>query len=190
MKWLDHYLQHRREKLALKQVRPDDVILDFGCHNGHLFHDVELEFSSAIGIDNDSSQMLAWSQVSDDRVRFICGGVSVIESLPTQFKPTLIVSLAVMEHLDERSIAQFGWTTSRVVTEGGRLFITVPNPVVDGLIAVGKKLRLLDGMDIEAHHGLRPARVVEILEGHQWRLEHWRRFQFGLNNALLFVVDK
>ncbi|NCA19444.1 MAG: class I SAM-dependent methyltransferase, partial [Actinobacteria bacterium] len=110
MKWLDHYLQHRREKLALKQVRPDDVILDFGCHNGHLFHDVELEFSSAIGIDNDSSQMLAWSQVSDDRVRFICGGVSVIESLPTQFKPTLIVSLAVMEHLDERSIAQFGWT--------------------------------------------------------------------------------
>jgi hypothetical protein len=47
-------------------------------------------------------------------------------------------------------------------------------------------LKLLSGVSIDDHHGLDPHTAKDLIEKEGWHLEHWTRFQCGLNNEMLF----
>ena len=47
-------------------------------------------------------------------------------------------------------------------------------------------LKLLSGVSIDDHHGLDSHTAKDLIEKEGWQLEHWTRFQFGLNNEMLF----
>ena len=47
-------------------------------------------------------------------------------------------------------------------------------------------MKLLSGVSIDDHHGLDSHTAKDLIEKEGWQLEHWTRFQFGLNNEMLF----
>jgi SAM-dependent methyltransferase len=97
-----------------------------------------------------------------------------------------IVILATMEHiLDPDSIAM---ECARILRPAGRAIITVPSPLVDQIIDILVRIRILDGMSMEEHHGFQPSHLPHIFHKASLSLLTWRRFQLGLNN--LFVFEK
>ena len=70
-----------------------------------------------------------------------------------------VMMLAVVEHVPSDLRTTWATVVPRMLMQGGRLIMTVPSPVVDRILDVGIRFRLLDGMDVEQHHGLDP-RVI------------------------------
>ena len=58
--------------------------------------------------------------------------------------------------------------------------------MVDYIVHLGMALKLLSGVSIDDHHGLDSHTAKDLIEKEGWYLEHWTRFQFGLNNEMLF----
>lgn len=186
----DRILQRWRLRRASKHVRSDEILLDFGCHDGTLLQHNRPRLRTGVGIDRDPGLETVWSDMRDGSLHLLCGGVETIERLSHSFRPTLITALAVLEHLDEPTIAAFGAATRQRAGSRTRLLLTIPDPRVDAIIAIAKRLHLLDGMDDESHHGLAPGRVVEILEKSGWKLVSWSTFQLGLNNEILMMTSE
>ena len=70
-----------------------------------------------------------------------------------------VIMLAVVEHVSHEVLTTWATAVPTLTEEHGRLIITVPAPVVDRILDVGIRLRLLHGMDTANHHGFDP-RVV------------------------------
>jgi hypothetical protein len=64
--------------------------------------------------------------------------------------------------------------------------MTVPSPTVDRLLDGLIRLRLLHGMDPEAHHGFDPVAVIPMFVDAGFRLSRHRRFELGFNNLFVF----
>lgn len=186
----DRILQRWRLRRASKHVRSDEILLDFGCHDGTLLQHNRPRLRTGVGIDGDPGLETVWRDMRDGSLHLLCGSVETIERLSPSFRPTLITALAVLEHLDEPTIAAFGAATRQRAGSRTRLLLTIPDPRVDAIIAIAKRLHLLDGMDNESHHGLAPGRVVEILEKSGWKLVSWSTFQLGLNNEILMMTSE
>lgn len=99
-----------------------------------------------------------------------------------------IVMLAVLEHISAEEHPGWADACDRHLRLGGFLIITVPSPVVDHILTILLRLRLLHGMDSGAHHGFHPADTLKIFTSKTMRPVHASKFQFGLNN--LFVFQK
>ena len=67
------------------------------------------------------------------------------------------------------------------------MLLTIPHPLVDKIVDVGISLQLLAGQDIDSHHGLKPLSAMNTIESAGWVLKSWKKFQFGLNNELIFT---
>ncbi len=70
--------------------------------------------------------------------------------------------LAVLEHIPadaQRSLAEDCWA---LLKDNGRVICTVPSPMVDSLIALGKRLGVLDGMQEHEHYGFEPSQTVQL----------------------------
>ncbi len=186
MKKFDYVLQQHRFRRVKKHLSTTDVVLDFGCHEGQLFKYISGEIAEGIGIDCDPSFRKEWDRLTSDSVSFVLGDVDTLNRLPEGFRPTVVVALAVVEHLTEDQLRQFGQVTAALVASEGRLLITMPSPKVDHILDIAVRARVLDGMDRDAHHGVVVQEVVNILNDSGWELSHWNRFQFGLNNEILF----
>jgi 2-polyprenyl-3-methyl-5-hydroxy-6-metoxy-1,4-benzoquinol methylase len=107
----------------------------------------------------------------------IAGGVDKFDA---------ITMLAVLEHMPASSFAAVGAAAARLLRDGGRLIVTVPEPAVDRIVELLQLLRLAEGMSLEQHHGFSPAETRGIFEPHGLRIVRHRRFQLGLNNLFVF----
>src|SRR5258705_111069 len=99
----------------------------------------------------------------------------------------VIALLAVFEHVHDEDRPAFVAACRALLRRGGRVVVTVPAPLVDRIVDVLRKLRLLHRMDIHAHHGYRPEQTPMYFADAGMRLVTHERFELRLNH--LFEVE-
>ncbi|HEX2192312.1 MAG TPA: methyltransferase domain-containing protein [Acidimicrobiales bacterium] len=179
MNGLDRYLQKLRIEAALPWVPPGSHVLDVGCADGALFRLGDSRIASGVGID--TTEWDGWvGGRYERRLGEFPGAVRADERFDA------VTMLAVVEHVPEAEVTRWADAVPRMLRPGGRLVITAPDPLVDHILHVGIRLRLLDGMEAHAHHGFDPRQLPEIFSGPELELERRRRFELGLNHLFVF----
>lgn len=153
-------------------------MLDVGCADGSLFDVLRERIAGGVGIDPHAA-----TSPGRAGVRFV-RGMFPIDAPDERFDA--ITMLAVLEHLPVSSHAAVGDAAARLLTEGGRVIATVPEPSVDRIVGLLRRMRLAEGMSIEEHHGFEPAQTLTIFETAGFRLLKHGRFQLRLNNLFVF----
>ncbi|HOA72125.1 MAG TPA: class I SAM-dependent methyltransferase [Phycisphaerae bacterium] len=177
MRKLDDVLRNWRAGKALAHIRPGGRLLDVGCFDGYLVRQARSRVAEVIGLD----PLIASGEV--DGIEFIR------DSFPprTEFADgsfDCISMLAVLEHMtDPDAVAA---ECRRLLKPGGQVVLTVPSPWVDPIIWVLQRLRLLDGVCTEQHHGFDVEQTGPIFERAGFVLERREKFQLGLNNVFVF----
>lgn len=172
---LDRALQRIRVRAALPHIPTDARVLDVGCADGVLSAALGPRVGEYVGIDPDSPDGHPHLQ----RGRFP-------DDLRANGPFDVITMLAVFEHFPDAERARVVHACRTLLRPGGRVIVTVPAPVVDRIVDVLRALRLVHGMDIEAHHGYRPEETPRHFEG--FRVVTHRTFELGLNH--LFVLER
>jgi SAM-dependent methyltransferase len=179
MRPLDYYLQRLRIDAALRWIRPGSRVLDVGCADGALFSRAGARIRSGVGIDIDGTR--AWSHGEfARRVGRFPDAVAETERFDA------VVMLAVVEHVSSGELDDWAAAMPAVLDAGGRLIVTAPSPLVDPILHVGRRLRLLDGMEAEQHHGFDPRRLADVFTVPGIELEHRQRFELGMNHLCVF----
>lgn len=179
MKALDYYLQSWRIAVVRPHLAPTDRILDIGAFDGALARAVR-DFRAYVGIDPEADPTQGMERMQLIRGRFP-------DDLPPPKEPfDAVTLLALLEHIPDAELDAFARACADVLRPGGKLLITVPHPFVDRILDVMTALRLLDGMETDAHHGFDVTRTRDIFERAGFDLTLHRRFQLGLNNFFAF----
>ena len=179
MNGVDRWLQRRRIRQALPWIPADASVLDVGCSDGALFRQASGLIKSGVGIDTD--QASSWPA---GRYTFRHG--TFPEALDANDSFDAVVMLAVVEHVSPAVLATWTVTVPTLLKRGGRLIITVPAPVVDGILDLGIRFRLLHGMDTANHHGFDPRVIPQAFSTPSMRLVKASRFELGLNHLFVF----
>jgi len=179
VKPLDRLLQRWRVRRAARWVRPGDRVLDVGCFDRTLATALAGRAAHVTGVDPVAEPFRG------DGIEILRGTVPGEPRLPAA-SFDCITLLAVLEHVPDPEA--LGRECARLLRAGGRVIATVPHPFVDRLLAAGIRLRLLDGMEAEAHHGFEVERTPAIFARAGLQLLREERFQLGLNR--LFVFEK
>lgn len=178
MRSLDRVLQRWRIGVAVPFVRDGDRVLDVGCFDDTLLSRVSGRIALGVGIDPEAEpRKVETYELRRDTLE-------TAELPPSGFDA--LTMLAVLEHVPDPAA-----TAARcfeLLAPGGRAILTVPHPWVDRILDVAIAVRLLDGMEAEAHHGFDPEETRPVFEAAGFRLAHQARFQLGLNR--LFVFEK
>lgn len=171
---LDRALQRIRERIALRHIPNGTRLLDVGCADGTLLRAASGRIREGVGIDPDAP-------AGDPRLQrgFFPDDLHV----DGQFD--VITMLAVFEHFAEADRPRVVEACRRLLRPGGRVVMTVPSPLVDRIVDVLRTLRLVHGMDIEAHHGYRTEETPRHFAG--FRVARHETFELGLNH--LYVLD-
>lgn len=179
MKDLDRHLQKRRIDAALPWITPGAHVLEVGCADGALFRRGHSRIASGLGVD--TLEYDDWPGNGYERR---------VGTFPEALRPgerfDAIVMLAVVEHVASDELARWATSVPEILRPDGRLVITVPSPMVDHILHVGIRLRVIDGMEAHEHHGFDPKHVPAIFAGPGLRLERRRRFELGLNHLFVF----
>jgi 2-polyprenyl-3-methyl-5-hydroxy-6-metoxy-1,4-benzoquinol methylase len=176
---VDIHLQRRRIAAALRWIPAGGHVLDVGCADGALFDRGRPRIASGVGIDTRDGQ--PWV---DGPFEQRTG--SFPEALHPDDRFDAVVMLAVVEHLHDEELHHWAAAVPAALNAGGRLIITTPSPSVDHILAVGMRLRLLDGMEAHQHHGFEPGEVPRIFSVPGLALEHRSRFELGFNHLFVF----
>jgi 2-polyprenyl-3-methyl-5-hydroxy-6-metoxy-1,4-benzoquinol methylase len=179
MKALDRELQRQRIRKALPFIPPGASVVDVGCHDGAFLEAARDRVNSGIGVDVRKPER--WT---GDPFDLHVGHLPDLVDDGQKFDA--IVALAVVEHLPRSELQAWSEAVPALLVPGGRLVITTPSPAVDKLLDLLIGLRLLDGMDADAHHGFDPRDVPKVFESGPMELEVSARFQLGLNHLFVF----
>ena len=127
-------------------------MLDVGCADGALFRRGQARIPSGVGIDTRESD--TWAGDGYERR---------VGTFPEDLRPEerfdAVVMLAVVEHVPDEELARWAAAVPRILRPEGRLVITTPSPMVDHILDAGIKLRVIDGMEADEHHGFDPGEV-------------------------------
>ena len=175
---LDRLLQRLRVGVAAPHIPQGSRLLDVGCADGYLLRAVNGRIREGVGVDPDAQPTSAPSY------RLIRGGFP--GGLDDAGPFDVITMLAVFEHFTDEDRPRVVEACRRLLRPGGRVVITVPAATVDRIVDVLRRLRLVHGMDIEAHHGYDPEQTPKHFGG--FRVLHHERFELGLNH--LFVLQR
>jgi SAM-dependent methyltransferase len=165
-------------RVAGRWIPPGSRVLDIGCHQGEFLLWLGEKVCPGVGLDP-----LFRESSSSTKHQFFARNFQ--EGLPFADQSfDVVVLLATIEHIHEKStVAE---ESARLLRPGGRVIITVPSPLVDGILDILLFLRLVDGMSLEEHHGFLPDELPDIFIPSGFRLEKKRKFQLGLNNLYVF----
>jgi 2-polyprenyl-3-methyl-5-hydroxy-6-metoxy-1,4-benzoquinol methylase len=179
MRFLDRELQRQRIKVAAKHLPKNSGLLDIGCADGRIFQSAKINPAASLGLDIDDS--MEWL---GGPVRRLIGRYEEVSDQLGTFEA--ISMLATCEHLTQAELET--WLTCMVqnLVSRGRVVITMPSPAVDKILHAAIRMRLLDGMEAHAHHGADPNEVEATFIRNGYQLIVQSKFQFGLNNLLVF----
>ena len=179
MRFGDRLLQKWRIRVAESWVPDGSRVLDIGCYQGEFLQHMGDRIIDSFGIDPLAPE------IKTDHYALLKDTFSP----PTDFLSDsfdAIVILATLEHMSEPD--RIAMECARILRPVGRVIITVPSPLVDQIVDVLVRIRVLDGMSMEEHHGFLPSELPQAFCKASMSLIIRRRFQLGLNN--LFVFEK
>ena len=180
---LDRFIQRLRVRAAMPHIPRGARVLDVGCADGHLLRALGPHAHDSVGIDTEAP-LAHDASAAGDRYRLIRGRFP--DDLGAAGEFDVITMLAVFEHFPEADRPRVVDACRRLLRRGGRVVMTVPAPSVDRIVDMLVKLRLADGMDVDAHHGYDPDRTPGLFTG--FRVARHERFELGLNH--LFVLER
>ena len=179
---IDRMLQRWRIRMACKHLAEGDRVLDIGCADGALFRHCPPLGEGSVGLDHDLEEQIT-----------VKGHLCMLGNFPDDVSDDAVFDaiclLAVVEHIPGSEWDGFRQAVCRCLPIGGRVVITVPSPLVDPILAVLQKMRLIDGMALEEHHGFEVKDVDRLFPSPQFRVVVRRKFQLGLNNLFVFVRE-
>ena len=178
---LDRVLQRWRFSKVRPYLTRQARVLDIGSADGALYRYYP-QMAAFVGVDPDAA---ATCRLGPNG-RLLRGRFPDALDADTSFD--VISLLAVLEHVPPTGQTALAKACARHLSPGGVVVVTVPSPVVDTLLAVLLKLRLIHGMAVEQHYGFEAPVTVGLFTAPGLRLVKARRFQFGVNN--LFVFQK
>ncbi len=174
MTFIDRWLQDWRVSKAIPFIQGE--LLDIVCHDGSIFE--RFQHASYVGVDRKLEAEPA---------------PHLIESELVEFRPgrtfDTIACLASFEHFDASERKQFWRVVRDSLRVGGRLVMTVPHPLVDHVLCVGKRAGLLDGMEDHQHRDVKSIDVIQEAISHGLELLVHQPFQLGLNHLLVFQQE-
>lgn len=182
MKYIDQLLQNERIKKAVPWIRDNAVVLDIGCYNGALLQKIESRISYGYGID----PLLEHKIMKEKYILFPGKFPYDLPKELTSFD--VITALAVFEHLSEEERPFFVQSIKQKLRPGGRIILTIPNKQVDHILKFLIKIKLIDGMSLEEHHGFETIKTFELFFQEGFILEQYNKFQLGLNNLYIFTI--
>lgn len=156
-------------------------VFDIGCDDGYLLRKLICITKRQDGIDPHSS-ITSVGNCFEIKNGFF---PSAIEDYQMQSSYDAIFALAVFEHFAESDIRQSASVIARMLSPKGKLIITVPHPFVDKILHFLAYLHLIEGMSLNEHHGFDPDHMINYFSDFL-RLVKREKFQFGLNNVLVF----
>ena len=179
MKGLDRFLQKLRIDQVLPYVGRDARVLDVGCADGALY-DRANHIAEYVGIDPEAPTG-----------RTTQGATFIRSSFPSPAlgpdgRFDLLTALAILEHVPRGMQSEFAAACAAYLRPDGVLAITVPSPAVDAILAILKRMKLVDGMHEEQHYGYRPEDTPGLFSAHGFVLVRHKRFEFGLNHLFVF----
>jgi SAM-dependent methyltransferase len=176
---IDNFIARMRFRAARPHVRAGARVCDLGCGLDAAFLDYAADkIASGVGVDDqvEDGERGRWRRVRAD----------ITKPLPLQSGQfDHVVMLAVLEHLVQpESVLR---EVHRILAPGGSLILTWPSSMVDPILDVLHRLRLVsDEMESDEHQKRIPASALEAMLrkiGFQKFLH--RRFEFGLNNLMV-----
>jgi len=173
---LDRFIQRLRIRKALPHIPTGGRLLDIGCADGALIRAAAGRVRDPVGIDPDAP-------AGSGLIRG-----SFPQDLGDKGPYDVIAMLAVFEHVHDEDRPAFVAACRALLRRGGRVVLTVPAPLVDRIVDVLRRLHLLHGMDIEAHHGYRPEQTPMYFADAGMRLVTHERFELGLNHLFVFEL--
>lgn len=182
MTLLDKFLRYWRAKVALKNC-PETTgnVFDIGCDDGYLLRKLICITKRQDGIDPHGS-IDSVGNYSEIKNGFF---PSAIEDYQMQSSYDAIFALAVLEHFAGSDIRQSASVIARMLSPKGKLIITIPHLFVDKILHFLVSLHLIDAMSLNEHHGFDPDHLLTCFSDYL-RLVKREKFQFGLNNVLVF----
>ena len=178
MKLVDRLLQRWRIRVAGKHIPAGARVLDIGSWRGDLADQISW-LGEYWGIDPKIE-----SDIVEGKKHLLKGYFP--QALPDNCTFDVVTMLAVLEHIPRQAQAQLAQDITKVLAPGGTIIITVPSPIVDGILSVLKALRVIDGMSVDEHYGFNVEETLAIFESEQVKLALRARFQLGCNNLFVF----
>jgi|SRR6516162_2749623 ubiquinone/menaquinone biosynthesis C-methylase UbiE len=175
---VDRLVARMRFRAAYPFIKMGTRVCDLGCGLEAAFLDFAADrIAKGVGLDDQVADGVAgrWKRVRGDLQ-------SPLPFADGEFDH--VVMLAVLEHLKdpEKVLVE----AFRVITPGGSLIMTWPSAMVDPLLSVLHKLRLVsDEMESDEHQKRIPLDTLQqMLARIGFRRFVHRRFECGLNNVM------
>ncbi len=181
MNRVDNMLRDWRIRRALPWIPEHSRVLDIGCFDAQLLKALGSRLDRGVGMDPAIERPAELG-----RYRLLPGEFPRVQ--PDDGPFDAVTLLAVLEHVPSDQIEQWARTCWDLLVPGGRVVATVPSPRVDTILDVAIRLRLMDGMEAEQHHGFAPKAILSAYRDVGFDVMAEKRFQLGLNN--LFVLRK
>lgn len=177
---MDRLLQQWRISKARTYIPQNARVLDIGCTRGELFEllgDLNIQ---GVGIEPSLDE-----QVDKGNYQLIRGSFPQdYPDIEDQFD--VICALALLEHIPPELYSEFAVRCFDHLKRNGWLIITVPSPIVDFILNILSSIKIIDGIELQQHHGFQPSIVPDIFCGVGLRLVKRETFQLGLNNLFVF----
>ncbi len=176
---IDHFIARLRFRATYPYIRSGSRVCDLGCGLEAAFLDYAGDrISYGAGVDDQVENGVRgrWQRVHAD-----IGGELPLPSGHFDH----VVMLAVLEHLakPEPVLRE----AHRILVPGGSLILTWPSAMVDPILGVLHRLRLVsDEMESDEHQKRIPVEVLQyLLQRIGFREFIHQRFEFGLNNLMV-----
>jgi len=177
---VDRLLETLRFAKATPYIPRGARVLDIGTGDGAFLRHLTGHIRSGVGIDANLPRAAA---IDTETCRLVRG------AFPKDLKDAgpfdVITLLATVEHIPMDVLPTVAAACWEHLTPGGQVVITVPQPEVDGLLHLLKRLRLVEGFSMHEHYGFDPACLPDIFN-HRWQLLKRDRWGLGCNNLFVF----